>query len=87
MGPLIETLKELGGSGTPSEVREKIAAGMDLSDDVLDEQLETGTSPTTRLSNFLFEGFLSVCHTTQHNVKEGGRRCYHAHDVTNTFTQ
>jgi restriction system protein len=44
MGPLIEALKELGGSGTPSEVREKIAAGMYLSDDILDEQLETGSS-------------------------------------------
>lgn len=44
MGPLIEALKELGGSGTPSEVREKIAVSMNLSDDVLDEQLETGSS-------------------------------------------
>jgi restriction system protein len=41
---VIEALKELGNSGTPSEVRELIAKKLGLSDKELDDQTESGVS-------------------------------------------
>ncbi|MBI5303161.1 MAG: restriction endonuclease [Chloroflexi bacterium] len=40
---VIEALKELGNSGTPSEVREIIARKQKLSDEQLEEQTQSGT--------------------------------------------
>ncbi|TVL97232.1 MAG: restriction endonuclease [Candidatus Brocadia sp. BL1] len=45
---VISALKDLGNSGTPPEVRELIAKNLQLSDEELDEQLNSGTS---RLDN------------------------------------
>ena len=42
--PVISALKELGNSGTPSEVREIIAAKFNLTDEQLNEQMSSGTS-------------------------------------------
>lgn len=42
-GPVIDALKELGNSGTPSEVREIIANKFNLSDDQLNETMASGT--------------------------------------------
>ena len=42
--PVISALKELGNSGTPSEVRDLIAINLQISDNILDEQLPSGTS-------------------------------------------
>ncbi len=41
---VLSALKELGNSGTPSEVREVIARKLSLSDKDLEEQLESGSS-------------------------------------------
>jgi restriction system protein len=41
--PVIDALKELGNSGTPSEVREIIAKKFNLSDDELNETMASGT--------------------------------------------
>jgi restriction system protein len=41
---VIDALKELGNSGTPSEVRNIIARKLSLSDDDLNEQMESGSS-------------------------------------------
>lgn len=41
--PVIDALKELGNSGTPSEVREIIANKLNLSDDQLNETMASGT--------------------------------------------
>ncbi|MBD2310118.1 restriction endonuclease [Desertifilum sp. FACHB-1129] len=41
---VISALKELGNSGTPSEVRNLIAQNLQLSDQILDEQLGSGGS-------------------------------------------
>jgi restriction system protein len=41
--PVIDALKELGNSGTPSEVREIIANKFNLSDDELNETIASGT--------------------------------------------
>lgn len=42
--PVISALKELGNSGTPSEVKDLIAVNLQISDNILDEQLPSGTS-------------------------------------------
>jgi restriction system protein len=41
-GPLLDALRKLGGSGTPDEVVEQIAADLDLSDEVQNELLPSG---------------------------------------------
>ena len=41
-GPLLDALRELGGSGTPDEVVERIAEDLKLSDDVQNELLPSG---------------------------------------------
>jgi len=43
-GPLLDALRALGGSGTPDEVVERIAADLKLSDDVQNETLPSGES-------------------------------------------
>ena len=44
MVPVVEALKELGNSGTPSEVRDVIAKNLQIPEEVLDEQLKSGES-------------------------------------------
>lgn len=44
MGPLIDALRELGNSGTPSEVRDTIAKTLKLTDGQLEEQNKSGAS-------------------------------------------
>src|SRR5437667_2337885 len=46
-GPLLDALRGLGGSGSPEEVVERIAADLKLSDDVQNELLPSG-EPLTR---------------------------------------
>ena len=41
-GPVLDALRKLGGSGTPDEVVEQIAADLGLSDDVQNELLPSG---------------------------------------------
>lgn len=43
-GPLLDALRELGGSGSPDEVVEQIAADMKLSDDEQNETVPSGGS-------------------------------------------
>lgn len=43
-GPLLDALRELGGSGSPDEVVEQIAHGMGLSDDEQNELVPSGGS-------------------------------------------
>lgn len=43
-GPLIIALRELGGSGKPREVSDKIAATHNLSDNILEQTLKSGES-------------------------------------------
>jgi restriction system protein len=43
-GPLLDALRDLGDSGKPKEVSNKIAENLKLSDEVLDETLNSGTS-------------------------------------------
>ena len=45
MGPLIEALKELGGSGTPSEVRATIKRNLNLSDITVEEAVKKDKFP------------------------------------------
>jgi len=41
-GPLLDALRELGGSGTPDEVVQRIAEDLKLSDEVQNELLPSG---------------------------------------------
>lgn len=43
-GPLLDALRDLGDSGKPKEVSNKIAENLKLSDKILDETLNSGTS-------------------------------------------
>jgi restriction system protein len=43
-GPLLDALRDLGDSGRPREVSDRIAKNMNLSDQVLDETLKSGGS-------------------------------------------
>jgi restriction system protein len=43
-GPLLDALRDLGDSGKPKEVSEKIAENLALTDEFLDETLKSGTS-------------------------------------------
>lgn len=47
-GPVMEVLKDLGGSGRPSEVKDLIIEKLSLSDDEINETLDSGAS---RFSN------------------------------------
>ena len=42
--PLLDILRELGDSGRPKEVSEKIAARLNLDDEVLNRTLKNGSS-------------------------------------------
>lgn len=44
MGPITEVLKELGNSGTPSEVFDAVAKNLNLKENVLDQLLASGES-------------------------------------------
>lgn len=42
MGPILEALRQLGGSGRPKEVTNQVAKNLNISDDVLEETTKTG---------------------------------------------
>ena len=46
-GPILDALRELGGSGRPSEVTNQIAKNLAISDEVQNEQLPSGSSRFT----------------------------------------
>jgi restriction system protein len=43
LGPLLNALRDLGGSGRPKEVTEKIAKNLNINDNVLEEIMKSGT--------------------------------------------
>lgn len=43
-GPLLDALRDLGDSGKPKEVADKIAENLNLPDDFLDQTIKSGTS-------------------------------------------
>lgn len=43
-GPLLEALRDLGDSGKPREVSDRIAADLNLPDEILDQTLKSGSS-------------------------------------------
>jgi restriction system protein len=42
-GPLLDALRDLGGSGRPKEATEKIAKNLKISDEILEEVMKSGT--------------------------------------------
>jgi restriction system protein len=62
--PVIKSLKELGGSGTPSEVVEIVAKHMNISEEEQKETLRTGASRFVNQVHFarqylVWEGLLA----------------------------
>ena len=61
MGPTLEALRQLGGSGTPKEVSAKVADIEEIPDEVLDEKIKSGVP---RFHN-------QVCWARQYLIWEG----------------
>lgn len=61
MGPMLDVLQDLGGSGTPKEVSNAIAEKLNIPEEKLDEKLKSGTP---RFHN-------QVCWARQYLVWEG----------------
>jgi restriction system protein len=53
MGPILDALRELGGSGTPKEVTERIISDQNVSEKVLNEKISSGMS---RFQNQVYWG-------------------------------
>ncbi|MDO9054595.1 MAG: winged helix-turn-helix domain-containing protein [Gallionella sp.] len=43
-GPLLDALRDLGDSGKPREVSTRIATNLNLSDEILDQTLKSGSN-------------------------------------------
>ncbi len=77
-GPLLDALRSLGGSGTPSEVVEQIAKDLELSDEVQNELIGSGR---TRFANqvawarfyLIREGYLESSKRGVWSLTEKGR--------------
>src|SRR5271170_7047884 len=68
-GPLLDALRALGGSGTPDEVVEQIAADLHVTDSVQDELLPSG-KPRFR-NQVAFARFYLVCEGLVDSSKRG----------------
>jgi len=53
MGPILDALRELGGSGTPKEVTEKVISNQKVSEKILSEKISSGMS---RFQNQVYWG-------------------------------
>lgn len=77
-GPVLDALKDLGDSGKPGEVCDRIATNLQLSDEILDETLKSGIS---RFNNqvawarqyLTWEGFLDSSKYGTWKLTEKGR--------------
>lgn len=80
-GPLLDALRDLGDSGRPREVSSRIAANLNLPDQVLDETLKSGGS---RFHNqvawarqyLVWEGFLESSKHGTWTLTEKGRTAH-----------
>ena len=95
-GPLLDALRKLGGSGTPDEVVEQIAADLQISDDVQNELLPSG-SPRFRnqvaWARFYLvrEGLLDSSKRGVWSLTEAGRAAHlsvqQARDIFSTWVK
>lgn len=80
-GPLLDALRDLGESGRPSEVYDRIAQNLNLTDEVLDETLKSGAS---RFRNqvawarqyLVWEGLLDSSKHGTWTLTDRGREAY-----------
>ena len=78
-GPLLDALRDLGYSGKPKEVSQRIAENENLSGDVLDETLKSGNN---RFHNqvawarqyLVWEGLLDSSHRGTWKLTDKGKR-------------
>lgn len=79
-GPLLQALKDLGDSGRPREVSDKIAKNLQLSDSILDETLKSGGSKfhnqvAWARQYLVWEGYLDASKYGTWKLTEKGRTC------------
>ena len=80
-GPLLDALRDLGDSGRPREVSDRIAKNLNLSDEILDETLKSGGS---RFHNqvawarqyLVWEGMLDSSKHGTWTLTDKGRNAY-----------
>lgn len=77
-GPLLDALRDLGDSGRPREVSDRIARNLNLSDEVLDETLKSGGSKfhnqvAWARQYLVWEGFLDSSRHGTWTLTEKGR--------------
>lgn len=78
-GPLLDALRDLGDSGKPREVSDRIAANLNLPDEILDQTLKSGSS---RFHNqvawarqyLVWEGLLDASKHGTWKLTENGRK-------------
>jgi restriction system protein len=80
-GPLLDALRDLGDSGKPREVSDRIAANLNLPDEILDQTLKSGGS---RFHNqvawarqyLVWEGLLDASKHGTWKLTESGRKAF-----------
>lgn len=80
-GPLLDALRDLGDSGKPREVSDRIATNLNLSDDILDQTLKSGGN---RFHNqvawarqyLVWEGLLDASKYGTWKLTEKGRKTF-----------
>jgi restriction system protein len=81
LGPLLDALRDLGDSGRPREVSDRIARNLNLSDDVLDERMKSGGSKfynqvAWARQYLVWEGLLDSSRHGTWTLTEKGRAAY-----------
>jgi restriction system protein len=81
LGPLLDALRDLGDSGRPLEVSDRIARNLNLSDDVLDERMKSGGSKfynqvAWARQYLVWEGLLDPSRHGTWTLTEKGRVAY-----------
>jgi restriction system protein len=84
-GPLLDALRDLGDSGRPREVSDKIAQNLRLPDSVLDETLKSGGSKfhnqvAWARQYLVWEGFLDAAKHGTWKLTEAGRNAHVSED-------
>jgi len=89
-GPLLDALRELGYSGKPKEVSDKIAKNLNLSDEFLDQTIKSGSN---RFHNqvawarqyLIWEGFLDSSIRGTWKLTEKGKNTHLNYDQAHSL--
>lgn len=89
-GPLLDALRDLGDSGKPREVSARIATNLNLSDEILDQTLKSGSN---RFHNqvawarqyLVWEGLLDASKYGTWKLTDSGRKTFISSDTAKTI--